>query len=147
MQLPRFERRWSPTWLRARALSQPECDQCHLARTRVLGSRDAQATNVFARQWLALHQWHWSRTAWAARTAPKSIVAGRMPFLWHILPMKAAMDTAGRVVIPKALRSALGFKPGQILEARAADGRLELEIAATPMKLTKQGKGMVAAPK
>ncbi len=69
-----------------------------------------------------------------------------MPFFWHTLPMKAAMDTAGRVVIPKALRSALGFKPGQILEARAADGRLELEIAATPMKLTKQGKGVVAAP-
>jgi AbrB family looped-hinge helix DNA binding protein len=60
--------------------------------------------------------------------------------------MKAAMDAAGRVVIPKALRQALGFRPGQALEARATDGRLELEIAATPLKLKKRGKGMVAVP-
>jgi AbrB family looped-hinge helix DNA binding protein len=61
--------------------------------------------------------------------------------------MKAAMDAAGRVVIPKALRLALGFKPGQALEARAADGRLELEIAPTPMKLKRRGKGVVAVPR
>lgn len=56
------------------------------------------------------------------------------------------MDSAGRVVIPKALRLALGFRPGQVLEARAADGRLELEVAATPLKLKKRGKGVVAVP-
>lgn len=56
------------------------------------------------------------------------------------------MDAAGRVVIPKALRLALGFKPGQALEARALDGRLELEIAPTPMKLKRRGKGVVAVP-
>jgi AbrB family looped-hinge helix DNA binding protein len=60
--------------------------------------------------------------------------------------MKASMDAAGRVVIPKPLRHALGLKPGQPLEARAADGRLELEIAPTPMKLKKRGKGVVAVP-
>ena len=60
--------------------------------------------------------------------------------------MKAAMDRAGRLVIPKALRQALGLRPGQIFEARATDGRLELEIAATPMRLTKRGKGVVAVP-
>jgi AbrB family looped-hinge helix DNA binding protein len=61
-------------------------------------------------------------------------------------PMKAAMDAAGRVVIPKALRQVLGFRPGQALEARATDGRLELEVAATPLKLRKRGKGVVAVP-
>jgi AbrB family looped-hinge helix DNA binding protein len=60
--------------------------------------------------------------------------------------MKAAMDAAGRVVIPKALRQALGFRPGQVLEARATDGRLELEIAPTPVKLKKRGRGVVAVP-
>lgn len=60
--------------------------------------------------------------------------------------MKAAMDAAGRVVIPKALRLALGFKPGQALEARATDGRLELEVAPTAMKLKRRGKGVVAVP-
>jgi AbrB family looped-hinge helix DNA binding protein len=56
------------------------------------------------------------------------------------------MDAAGRVVIPKELRRALGFKPGQLLEARATDGRLELEIAPTPATLRKRGRGLVAVP-
>jgi len=60
--------------------------------------------------------------------------------------MKAVVDSAGRVVIPKALREALGFRPGQALEARATDGRLELEIAPTPLKLKRRGNGVVAVP-
>ena len=56
------------------------------------------------------------------------------------------MDAAGRVVIPKALRLTLGFKPGQVLEARVSDGRLEIEAVPTPMKLKKRGKGVVAVP-
>lgn len=61
-------------------------------------------------------------------------------------PMKVAIDAAGRIVVPKSLRQALGLKPGQILEIRAGDGRLEIEIAATPMRLEKRGKGVVAVP-
>ncbi|TMH33892.1 MAG: AbrB/MazE/SpoVT family DNA-binding domain-containing protein [Betaproteobacteria bacterium] len=60
--------------------------------------------------------------------------------------MKATMDAGGRIVVPKALRQALGLKPGQPLEIRAGDGRLEIEIAATPMHLKKRGKGIVAVP-
>jgi AbrB family looped-hinge helix DNA binding protein len=60
--------------------------------------------------------------------------------------MKATIDSAGRIVVPKALRQALGLKPGQPLEIRAGDGRLEIEIAATPVKLQRRGKGVVAVP-
>jgi len=60
--------------------------------------------------------------------------------------MKVALDAAGRVVVPKSLRQVLGLKPGQPLEIRAADGRLEIEIAPTPMRLKKRGKGVVAVP-
>ena len=60
--------------------------------------------------------------------------------------MKAVIDRAGRIVVPKPLRQALGLRPGQPLEIRAGDGRLEIEIASTPMKLKKRGKGLVAVP-
>ncbi len=60
--------------------------------------------------------------------------------------MKTTLDSAGRIVVPKALRQALGLKAGQALDVRAGDGRLEIEIAPTPMKLSKRGKGVVAIP-
>jgi AbrB family looped-hinge helix DNA binding protein len=60
--------------------------------------------------------------------------------------MKTTMDAAGRIVVPKSLRQALDLKPGQSLEIRAGDGRLEIEIAATPMTLRTQGKDLVAVP-
>jgi AbrB family looped-hinge helix DNA binding protein len=60
--------------------------------------------------------------------------------------MKSTIDSAGRIVIPKALRQALDLKPGQALEIRAGDGRLEIEVAPTPVKLLKRGKGVVAVP-
>lgn len=60
--------------------------------------------------------------------------------------MKVTIDAAGRIVVPKALRLALSLKPGQPLEIRASDGRLEIEIAATPVTLKKRGKGVVAVP-
>ena len=60
--------------------------------------------------------------------------------------MKARIDSAGRIVVPKSLRVALGLQPGQLLDIRARDGRLEIEIAPTPMQLKRRGKGMVAVP-
>jgi len=58
--------------------------------------------------------------------------------------MRTTIDRAGRVVVPKALREALDLKAGQVLEIRAGDGRLEIEVAATPMRLRRHGKGVVA---
>jgi len=60
--------------------------------------------------------------------------------------MKTTIDSAGRIVVPKSLREALDIKPGQTLEIRAGDGRLEIEVAATPMSLQKRGKDVVAVP-
>jgi AbrB family looped-hinge helix DNA binding protein len=69
---------------------------------------------------------------------------------WHfhtiISGMKTSIDAAGRIVVPKPLRQLLGLRPGVPLELRANDGRLEIEVAATPMRLRKRGKGLVAVP-
>ena len=60
--------------------------------------------------------------------------------------MKTTIDAAGRIVVPKRLREALQLKAGQVLEISAGDGRLEIEIAPTPMTLQKRGKDVVAIP-
>ncbi|MBI2373489.1 MAG: AbrB/MazE/SpoVT family DNA-binding domain-containing protein [Deltaproteobacteria bacterium] len=60
--------------------------------------------------------------------------------------MTSTIDAAGRLVVPKALRDALRLEAGQVLEIRIVDGRLEVEPAPTPMKLTKRGSSIVAVP-
>lgn len=58
--------------------------------------------------------------------------------------MRTAIDGAGRVVIPKALRDALGLTPGQPLDIISRDGRLEIAPEPTPMRLVDDGEGVVA---
>ncbi len=58
--------------------------------------------------------------------------------------MRTTIDSAGRIVVPKPLRDALGFGPGETLEVEARDGRLEVEVAPTPMKLG-ESEGVLAA--
>jgi AbrB family looped-hinge helix DNA binding protein len=60
--------------------------------------------------------------------------------------MKTTIDSAGRIVVPKSLRQALNLRAGQSVEIRAANGRLEIEVAATPMSLQKRGRTVVAVP-
>ncbi|HEX6420237.1 MAG TPA: AbrB/MazE/SpoVT family DNA-binding domain-containing protein [Acidimicrobiales bacterium] len=60
--------------------------------------------------------------------------------------MRTAIDSAGRLVIPKPLRDSVGIKPGQPLEISVRGGRIEIEPAPTPMKLVREGSGVVAVP-
>jgi AbrB family looped-hinge helix DNA binding protein len=60
--------------------------------------------------------------------------------------MTITMDGAGRIVIPKELRERLGLRAGSPIEVRVRDGRLELEPGATPMRLMRRGRGLVAVP-
>ena len=66
--------------------------------------------------------------------------------VWHISGMRTTIDLAGRIVVPKSLREALHLKAGQPLEIRLGDGRIEIEVAPTPMALRKRGKDIFAVP-
>lgn len=59
--------------------------------------------------------------------------------------MRITIDRAGRIVVPKPLREALGLIGGEELEISVGgDGRLELEVPATPMRLRRRRHGVVA---
>ena len=61
--------------------------------------------------------------------------------------MKTAIDAAGRVIVPKALRDELGLSPGRPLEIQARDGALVIEPVPTQVTLARRGKRLVARPK
>lgn len=60
--------------------------------------------------------------------------------------MRTAIDAAGRIVVPKALRDELSLTPGRELEILARDGTLVIEPAPTEVKLVKRGRLLVAKP-
>lgn len=49
--------------------------------------------------------------------------------------MRTTIDSAGRIVVPKPLRDALGLVGGEQLEIRARDGTLEVDVIPVPMHL------------
>ena len=60
--------------------------------------------------------------------------------------MKSAIDSAGRVVIPKPLRDRLRLERGTVVEIRERDGRIEIQPASVPMSLARRAGGPVAVP-
>jgi AbrB family looped-hinge helix DNA binding protein len=60
--------------------------------------------------------------------------------------MRTAIDSAGRIIVPKALRDELGLEPGRALEIRARDGELVIEPLPTAVSLVRRGKRFVAKP-
>lgn len=58
--------------------------------------------------------------------------------------MRTTIDAAGRIVVPKAIREELGLYGGTELELTAREGRLEVEVPPTPMRLERRGRHLVA---
>lgn len=60
--------------------------------------------------------------------------------------MVTTMDSAGRIVLPKAARDRADLKPGAEIEVRVIDGRIELEPAAAKVTIAKHNGFWVATP-
>lgn len=56
--------------------------------------------------------------------------------------MQVSIDSAGRVVVPKQMRDALGFSPGVKLEIDIVNGHLELSAPNEPAKLVSGPHGL-----
>jgi AbrB family looped-hinge helix DNA binding protein len=60
--------------------------------------------------------------------------------------MKTTIDKAGRVVIPAAIRSKAGLRPGTEIEISLEDGCIRLARVVPGPKLVRVGKLLVARP-
>ena len=49
--------------------------------------------------------------------------------------MRTTIDSAGRIVVPKAIRDKLALHGGQELDVTSRDGRIEIEVPPTAMRL------------
>lgn len=59
--------------------------------------------------------------------------------------MRTTIDSAGRLVVPKAVRDDLGMTAGTELELTVVGHRLEVEVPATPVRLEPHEHGVRAA--
>lgn len=60
--------------------------------------------------------------------------------------MKATMDAAGRLVIPRDVRRQAGWAPGVPLEVRWRDDHVEIEPAPAQVRFERRGHLVVAVP-
>lgn len=69
-----------------------------------------------------------------------------MAVAWYAGTMKVTIDAAGRLVIPKALRDAVGIASATTVELRERGGRLEIEVPTVEVLLEDRGGVHVAVP-
>jgi len=61
--------------------------------------------------------------------------------------MRATIDNAGRLVIPKEIRREAGLKPGLSLDVRWENGKIAITPAPLPVRLERRGRLLVAVPR
>jgi AbrB family looped-hinge helix DNA binding protein len=57
--------------------------------------------------------------------------------------MRTTIDSAGRVVIPKAVRDEAKLEAGSEIDIEFRDGRIEIAPAGVPMRLAGRGRATV----
>ena len=61
--------------------------------------------------------------------------------------MKSTIDSAGRLVLPKAVREAANLHGGTEVEIRVAGDHLEIEPVPAEVSLVQKGGFLIAVPK
>lgn len=60
--------------------------------------------------------------------------------------IETTIDSAGRLVIPKAVRTEAGIEPDMRLRVRCRDGVIEIEPQPRAVRVERQGRVCVARP-
>ena len=68
-----------------------------------------------------------------------------MGFQWYRFPMEAVIDQAGRVVLPKPIRDALGLLPGTKVDITPYGAGAQLVPAGRTARLVEENGVLVAA--
>ncbi len=58
--------------------------------------------------------------------------------------MRTTIDKAGRIVVPKAMRDELGLNGGTAVEIALVDGRIEIDLIPTVVRLERRDGRLVA---
>ena len=68
-----------------------------------------------------------------------------MGLRWYCFPMEAVIDQAGRVVLPKPIRDALGLLPGTKVDITPYGAGVQLVPAGRTARLVEEDGVLVAA--
>jgi AbrB family looped-hinge helix DNA binding protein len=93
---------------------------------------------------LMMRQWH----RFSATTGrPAFTAAGTTPmgFGWYHIPMEAVVDQAGRIVLPKFIRDALGLLPGTKVDISPYGAGVQVVPAGRTARLVEEDGVLVAA--
>lgn len=60
--------------------------------------------------------------------------------------MRTTIDAAGRIVVPKALRDAMGLSAGRPIDVVYVDGHIEIDLAAIEVEVNTSGELPVLQP-
>ncbi len=66
-------------------------------------------------------------------------------FQWYSFPMEAVIDQAGRIVLPKAIRDALGLLPGTRVDISPYGAGAQIVPAGRTARLVEENGVLVAA--